>query len=101
MADENQKSTSPAQEEAGESTNLQLPRTYGQLLGSNAPGKSEWPELVGVTALEAENKIKEEMIGAEVRVVQPNCFVTCDWKSNRVRLYIDTSGKVARPPRIG
>ncbi|WCJ28336.1 Subtilisin inhibitor [Euphorbia peplus] len=64
-------------------------------------GRKTWPELVGLTAEEAERKIKEEMGRATVQVVPPNCFVTMDFRSERVRLYIDSSGKVARPPMIG
>ncbi|KAJ4704634.1 subtilisin inhibitor-like [Melia azedarach] len=63
--------------------------------------KTTWPELVGSTAEEAEKKIKEEKPGALVHVVPPNSFVTMDFRRNRVRLYVDSSGKVERPPSIG
>jgi phage-related protein len=47
---------------------------YG--LGSNPAAKTTWPELVGLTAEEAERKIKEEKPGAQIQVVQLDCFVT-------------------------
>lgn len=74
---------------------------YNQLLGTNNPTKTSWPELVGVTAEEAEKKIKEEMGGAEIQVVPPGYFVTADFKPKRVRLYVDESNKVTRAPGIG
>lgn len=75
--------------------------TYGQLLGPNAAAIKTWPGLVGLTAEEAEKKIKEERPGAQVQVVPPNSFVTMDFRHNRVRLYVDSSGKVERPPSVG
>ncbi|KAJ0028095.1 hypothetical protein Pint_35372 [Pistacia integerrima] len=78
-----------------------LVRTYGQPLGTNMASKTTWPELVGLTADEAEKKIKEERPVVQVQVVPPNNFVTMDFRQNRVRLYVDSSGKVDRAPRIG
>ncbi|XP_061357485.1 subtilisin inhibitor CLSI-I-like [Gastrolobium bilobum] len=98
MAEEKQGyGTNPPQEQPNES----LPRSYNQLLGTNNPTKTSWPELVGVTAEEAEKKIKEEMAGVEIRVVLPNYGVTCDYKTQRVRLYVDESKKVIETPMIG
>ncbi|KAI4356498.1 hypothetical protein L6164_000520 [Bauhinia variegata] len=78
-----------------------LPRSYNELLGGNRPRKTSWPELVGVTAEEAERKIKEDMAGAEIQVVPPDHFVTADFRPQRVRLYVDQSQKVIRTPGIG
>lgn len=75
--------------------------THGQLVGSNSGAKTTWPELVGLTAEEAERKIKEDFPRAEIQVILPDCFVTMDFKQDRVRLYVDGFGKVARIPRIG
>ncbi|XP_045819795.1 subtilisin inhibitor CLSI-I-like [Trifolium pratense] len=81
--------------------NEPLPRTYNQLLVTNNRTKTSWPELVGATAEEAERKIKEEISGAEVQVVPPDSFVTADYRTQRVRLYVDESNKVIRTPGIG
>ncbi|XP_061360411.1 subtilisin inhibitor 1-like isoform X3 [Gastrolobium bilobum] len=67
--------------------------SYNHLLGTNNPTKTSWPELVGVTAEEAEKKIKEEMAGVEIQVVFPGYSVTFDYKIQRVRLYVDESKK--------
>lgn len=74
---------------------------YGGLEGNNSVVKESWPELVGLMAAEAEKKIKEEKPGVVVQVIGPNCFTTMDFNTGRVRLHVDSSGKVERPPRIG
>ncbi|XP_058758641.1 subtilisin inhibitor-like [Vicia villosa] len=63
--------------------------------------KTSWPELVGVTADEAEKKIKEEMPEARIQVVPPNTPVTYDYRLDRVRLFVDESSKVIETPTIG
>ncbi|GJV66900.1 subtilisin inhibitor-like protein [Tanacetum coccineum] len=47
--------------------------------------KTNWPEVVGLTAEEVEKKIKEEMPRATIQVIPHDSFVTMDFKSNRVR----------------
>ncbi|KAK4268735.1 hypothetical protein QN277_025347 [Acacia crassicarpa] len=96
MAEENQGANPPP-----EQPNQPLPRNYDQVLGVNRASKTRWPELVGVTAEEAEKKIKEEREGIEIQVVPSSSFVTMDFKSPRVRLYVDESHRVTRPPTIG
>uniref|UniRef100_A0A7N0RHC4 Subtilisin inhibitor 1 n=1 Tax=Kalanchoe fedtschenkoi TaxID=63787 RepID=A0A7N0RHC4_KALFE len=73
------------------------------LMGSKnrEPAKKTWPELVGTPAGEAERKVKEEMEGANIFVVPADAFVTADYRTDRVRLYVDGAGNVVRPPRIG
>ncbi|CAL1369317.1 unnamed protein product [Linum trigynum] len=78
-----------------------LPRPYGVPSLNNNTEKLEWPELVGLTAEEAESKIKQETTGVQVHVVPPNSFVTMELRQDRVRLYVDADGKVARAPKIG
>ncbi|KAL7597977.1 subtilisin inhibitor [Lactuca sativa] len=63
--------------------------------------KTTWPELVGMKAEDAEKKIKEEMSGAMVHVVPQDTFLTMEFRSNRVRLFVDSSQNVVRAPRIG
>ncbi|XVE96916.1 hypothetical protein REPUB_Repub02eG0265100 [Reevesia pubescens] len=99
---ENQQSE-PSEKQPGELTDSTpvLPIPYRSLLGSNSAPKMEWPELVGLTPEEAEKKIKEDMPRVQIQVVQANSFVTMEFNQGRVRLYLDPSGKVQRPPRIG
>ncbi|KAF9679946.1 hypothetical protein SADUNF_Sadunf06G0068600 [Salix dunnii] len=98
MTEENQQNKSPQEPPADQAVPA-LPRMYG--LGSNPVPKSTWAELVGLTAEEAERKIKEEKPGAQIQVVQPDCLVTMDFRQNRVRLHVDSYGKIERAPRIG
>ncbi|CAJ1959061.1 unnamed protein product [Sphenostylis stenocarpa] len=97
MAEEKQGlGTNPRQEQPS----VPLPRNYNQVLGTNNPGKRSWPELVGLSAEEAERKIKEEMSGVQIQVVPPDTFVTADYNPQRVRLYVDESNKITRTPAI-
>lgn len=105
MAEEKHQTKLP-EEESGESSTLPpigVDLGYEQLFGSNniEPSKLTWPEVVGLTPEEGERKIKEEMPRVSVQVVPANSFVTMDFNQQRVRLYTDSSGKIARVPRIG
>ncbi|CAK9159167.1 unnamed protein product [Ilex paraguariensis] len=71
----------------------------GHSTGLAGAPKTSWPELVGLTAGEAEKKVKEDFPKAEIQVVPPNHFVTMDYRTSRVRIHVDSSGKVERPPR--
>ncbi|XP_009789395.1 subtilisin inhibitor [Nicotiana tabacum] len=69
---------------------------------SNPPaGKMSWPELVGMTAEEAEKKIKEEKPELKIHIIPPNSMVTMDYRLERVRIFVDASGKVAQEPQLG
>ncbi|KAK1428967.1 hypothetical protein QVD17_17808 [Tagetes erecta] len=68
---------------------------------SIAGKKTQWPELLGTKAEDAEKKIKEEMPRAKVHVISHDSFVTMDFVSTRVRLFVDSSQNVVKPPRIG
>ncbi|XP_058758645.1 subtilisin inhibitor-like [Vicia villosa] len=63
--------------------------------------KTSWPELVGVTADEAEKKIKEEMPEAEIEVLPADSDVSFDYIFQRVRIFVDESNKVIETPTIG
>ncbi|KAL9675904.1 hypothetical protein QQ045_004112 [Rhodiola kirilowii] len=77
--------------------------TWDALMGrnNNEPAKKTWPELVGLPAEEAARKIKEDMEGATTPIIPSGAFVTMEFCTRRVRLYVDTDGKVVRAPRIG
>ncbi|XP_059647102.1 subtilisin inhibitor CLSI-I-like isoform X1 [Cornus florida] len=94
-------------EEDNQQTNMPQPddelKTIPTLMdsGCHTVSKTTWPEVVGLTADEAEMKIKKEKPRIQIQVVPPDHFVTMDFRTNRVRLYVDSSGKVVQPPRIG
>ncbi|RWR76701.1 subtilisin inhibitor CLSI-I-like protein [Cinnamomum micranthum f. kanehirae] len=71
-------------------------------LGLNLPAaRRQWPDVVGMSVEEAEKRIKEDMPMAIFHVILPDCSVTMDYNLRRVRLYVDSSGKVVRPPKTG
>ena len=53
-----------------------------------------------MTAEEAEEKIKEEMPGADVQVVPHDSIITMDFRPQRVRLFVN-SLKVVKTPGVG
>lgn len=77
-----------------------LPGSFDSLLGGNR-GRKTWPEVVGMTGEEAKKQIEEESPGISVHIVPQNSFVTMDFRTNRVRVYVDSSGKVANAPKVG
>jgi hypothetical protein len=60
--------------------------------------KTEWPELVGRTIKEAEEKIKADRPDLDVQVVTVGTKVTQEFNEKRVRVWVNT---VAEIPKIG
>ncbi|KAK3140560.1 hypothetical protein QOZ80_5AG0402620 [Eleusine coracana subsp. coracana] len=60
--------------------------------------KTEWPELVGRTIKEAEEKIKADRPDLKVQVITVGTVVPLDFDDKRVRIWVDT---VAMVPRVG
>ena len=69
--------------------------------GAAAAAKDSWPELVGQSSEEAKKKIKQDKPDADVQVVPADAFVTMDYNTGRVRVFVDSNDKVAKAPRIG
>ena len=66
--------------------------------------RREWPELVGKTGEEAREVILATGAAAgvkDVEIVPEDAMVTADFRTDRVRVFVDGSGKVARTPTIG
>ncbi|KAK3137346.1 hypothetical protein QOZ80_5BG0451130 [Eleusine coracana subsp. coracana] len=64
----------------------------------DAAPKTEWPELVGRTIKEAEEKIKADRPDLNVQVVTVGTRVTGEFDDKRVRIWVDT---VATVPKVG
>lgn len=75
--------------------------SFQSLLGGNHGRKTTWPEVVGMAGEEAKKQIEEESPGISVHLIPQNSFITMDFRTNRVRLYIDSSGNVAVAPKLG
>lgn len=67
---------------------------------NTAPLRS-WPELVGYPAAEAEHKIKSDMPMVRLQIVPQNHLPTRDFDRDRVRIYVDATGVVTKPPMVG
>ncbi|KAM3261661.1 hypothetical protein ACQJBY_052379 [Aegilops geniculata] len=63
--------------------------------------KNSWPEVVGLSSEEAKKKIIEHKPDASVHVVPADSFVTMDYNTGRVRVFVDSNDKVTKAPRIG
>lgn len=66
---------------------------------SNA--KDSWPELVGKNGEEAKAIIEKQLPAATVQVVPNTGMMTMDYRIDRVRVFVDDKGIIAREPRIG
>ena len=65
------------------------------------PGKSSWPELVGVNATLAATAIAHDRPDVAVEVLPPGAPVIPDFNPARVRVFIDNNGIVNKVPVIG
>uniref|UniRef100_M8C5W6 Subtilisin inhibitor 1 n=1 Tax=Aegilops tauschii TaxID=37682 RepID=M8C5W6_AEGTA len=63
--------------------------------------KNSWPEVVGLSSEEAKKKIIQHKPDASVHVVPADSFVTMDYNTGRVRVFVDSNDKVTKAPRIG
>jgi len=63
--------------------------------------KVEWPELVGKTADEAKQVLEREATGRRVAVLSHGMCITADYRTDRIQVWLNADGTVARPPRIG
>jgi hypothetical protein len=60
--------------------------------------KTEWPELLGRTIKEAEEKIKADRPDLNIKVVTVGTNVIDDFNESRMRIWVDT---VLETPKIG
>ncbi|KAI5062280.1 hypothetical protein GOP47_0022819 [Adiantum capillus-veneris] len=60
-----------------------------------------WPELVGLSGEEAKSKILAENPNLTVQLVPEGSFMTMDFRTDRVRIFVDAAGNVSRAPAIG
>ncbi|KAK8955217.1 hypothetical protein KSP40_PGU013392 [Platanthera guangdongensis] len=63
--------------------------------------RNNWPEVVGLTGEDAKKRIKEEDPGFQLQIVGPDRMVTMDFRTDRVRIYVDSEGKVIDTPMVG
>jgi hypothetical protein len=70
-----------------------------ELVGPLDGNKTHWPELVGVKGEVAKAKLIEAT-GLNVQVIGYGYMTTAEYRSDRVRIWLDASGNVSQPPSI-
>ncbi|KMT10314.1 hypothetical protein BVRB_5g120650 [Beta vulgaris subsp. vulgaris] len=63
--------------------------------------KTQWPELVGENGKEAAKIIEKENPSLHTIVLLIGSPVTKDYRTDRVRIFVDCKGIVGPIPRIG
>jgi len=66
-----------------------------------ATEKTSWPECTGMTGPEAEALIKAENPNLNVVVQNELSPCTMDYRTDRVRVFINKEGKVVGEPKTG
>ncbi|KAG8653977.1 hypothetical protein MANES_05G086480v8 [Manihot esculenta] len=64
-------------------------------------GKTTWPELVGANGDSAAATIEEENKNVKATVLKEGTPVTKDFRTNRVRVWVDENNVVTQAPTIG
>mmetsp|Transcript_3953 Transcript_3953/g.10353 ORF Transcript_3953/g.10353 Transcript_3953/m.10353 type:complete len:93 (-) Transcript_3953:154-432(-) len=75
-------------------------------MSSHQPLPSNFPELVGLPGEDAKRKLRKLYPStaslSTIEVIPENSFVTCDYRQDRVRIFVDEkNGKVVNVPKIG
>jgi len=63
--------------------------------------KESWPEVVGKTGKEAEAAIKKERPELTVEILGENAPCTMDFRTDRVRIFVNKDNKVVSAPGCG
>ncbi len=64
--------------------------------------KNSWPELVGVSGESAKSRILSYRPDIKtIQIIPQGSMVTMDFREDRVRIFVDQQGKVAKSPHIG
>ncbi len=63
--------------------------------------RKSWPELVGMNGEEAKAQLQAALPGKKIMLVPQDSMVTMDYRTDRVRIFVDSEGNVARTPTLG
>ncbi|XP_033114242.1 subtilisin inhibitor CLSI-I-like [Anneissia japonica] len=63
--------------------------------------RTVWPDLVGETGDNAKGQILGDNPSLDVTIVPYGHMVTTDYRTDRVRIYVDKNNIVTKPPKIG
>lgn len=73
----------------------------GTIMSASKDPPSSFPSLNGVEGEEAKKIIEKEFPSLSVQVVPEDSMVTMDFREDRVRIFVNADGKVARAPMLG
>lgn len=80
---------------------LQVHKDYIYSNNISMPQKKEWPELVGVKGEEAEKRVKHDDPTIQTQIIEEDMMYTSDYRLDRVRIFINNAGNVAKAPKRG
>lgn len=63
--------------------------------------KDKWPEHLGELGTDASVKIQEAFPNLRVSVLPEDAMVTMDFRLDRVRVFVDSNGRVSKVPSLG
>lgn len=64
-------------------------------------GKQSWPELLGTYGAAAAAAVETENKKVAATIVAEGSFVSGDFRCDRVRVWVNSSGIVVEVPKIG
>jgi hypothetical protein len=64
-------------------------------------GKTSWPELEGKMGEEAKQVIQDQYPDFNIQIIPENSMVTMDYRTDRVRVFINANGIVTGTPQVG
>ena len=70
-------------------------------MSADAKIPNTFPELTGMPGEEAKSELEKKYPSLKVFIVPEDSMVTMDYLEDRVRIFVDKDGKVARDPMIG
>ncbi|CAF0958774.1 unnamed protein product [Rotaria sordida] len=83
-------------------TNVQQnPQNVSKPVSSEDNGKYSWPEMLGKDGTLAVQYIKMKSNLTNVFTVPENSFITMDYRTDRVRVFVDNNNIVTKVPRVG
>eukprot|EP00980_Cylindrotheca_fusiformis_P008985 scaffold1919_cov69-Cylindrotheca_fusiformis.AAC.1 len=80
---------------------LQKAKTLKRTSILSVKHKSIWPELVGLSGVEAKRRIREEIPSVQAPIISRNALITEEYIPGRVQIFVNDENIVIWPPQIG
>jgi hypothetical protein len=86
---------------SSESNKKRAPSSKSSIVEEAGETKTSWPELFGMDGEEAKLQLEATVAGKQIFIVPEDSMVTMDYRIDRIRIFVDSNGNVARPPNLG